>query len=539
MIGLIKLLKRNNFKKGSLFLIKKHKVNRDISQTEKGFFPNINNMTHSKIQQLKDSRKVNLFNKKNSKSNKDYDDLFFYFLQINDKIDEFEVSTQINKHSENNQNIQKYNDHKFEEDEDNSDVKRKPQKSINVNEIFYSELYLGLISNKIQWNNFSFSKGIYNLMYRKSKAKQKEISKFCLKYNENYETIINSYEKKYTSLTYKHNWELSPLWAFRNYKNLCISKNLSQSKEKTNKKINSLVPSLCDIVVKVNNNGQGKTLIYIGKNYNIYLDDYLRDNSNNNLISMQVQDSISKHKYRKEIVYDYNDFKQKSKLRLQNSLSYNKKINKIYNNLNIHRNNKNILIKNIKKTNNYNTTFGKFGNTKEKYLDKNNIHSHRFNTENNKLSLNTQRNKNFFSYNSIFNHKVINTEKNDESLSPLDKIKNNDYLQKRRNFKEIPKIEEYKQFIINDKNHNLESNCNQISFSPNSYKPIILKGNYTTINSNNDNENDLENCNKKNKNKIYLTKLIMKKKLQKEKTENNQKKPNILNYFKNKSDFYY
>ena len=203
MIGLIKLLKRNNFKKGSLFLIKKHKVNRDISQTEKGFFPNINNMTHSKIQQLKDSRKVNLFNKKNSKSNEDYEDLFFYYLQINDKIDEFEVSTQINKHSENNQNIQKYNDHKFEEDEDNSDEKRKPQKAININEIFYSELYLGLISNKIQWNNFSFSKGIYNLMYRKSKSKQKEISKFCLKCNENYETIINSYEKIYTSLTYK------------------------------------------------------------------------------------------------------------------------------------------------------------------------------------------------------------------------------------------------------------------------------------------------------------------------------------------------
>ena len=122
-------------------------------------------------------------------------------------------------------------------------------------------------------------------------------------------------------------------------------------------------------------------------------------------------------------------------------------------------------------------------------------------------------------------------------MSPLDKIKNNDYLQKRKKFKEIPKIEEYKKFIINDKNHNLESNCNQISFSQNSNKPIIIKGNYTTINSNND--NDKENFNKKNKNKIYLTKLIMKQKLQKEKTENNQKKPNILNYFKNKSDFYY
>ena len=111
-------------------------------------------MTHSKIQQLKDSRKVNLFNKKNSKSNEDYEDLFFYYLQINDKIDEFEVSTQINKHSENNQNIQKYNDHKFEEDEDNSDEKRKPQKAININEIFYSELYLGLISKKKLYNNF-------------------------------------------------------------------------------------------------------------------------------------------------------------------------------------------------------------------------------------------------------------------------------------------------------------------------------------------------------------------------------------------------
>lgn len=538
MIGLLSLLKRTNFKKDSLFLIKKHKVERDMSQTEKDFFPNINNMTHSKIQQLKDNRKMNLFNKKNSKFNEDYDDLFFYFLQIYDKIDEFEVSTHINKHSENSQDGLKYNGHKFEEDEENSDSKRKLQKAINVNEIFYSELYLGLTTNKIQWNNFLFSKGIYYLMYRKSKVKQKEISKFCFKYNENFESIINSYEKIYTSITYKHNWELSPLRAFNNYKNLCISKNLSQSKEKSNKKLNNLVPSLCDIVVKVNNSGQGKTLIYVGKNYNIYLDDYLKDNSNNNLISMQVQDSISKHKYRKEIVYDYSDFKQKSRLKLQNSLSYNKKRNKIYNNLNIHRNNKNPLIKNIKMTNNYNKTFGKMGNSKEKYLDKNNLHSHRFNTENNKLSLiNAQRNKNFFSYNSIFNNKIVNAEKKDESLSPLDKIKNNDYLQKRRKFKENSKIEEYKKFLINDKNNNKESKCDQFSsFSPNLYKPIILKGNDTTINNNN-NVYDNENNNKKNK--IYLTKLIMKKKLQKDKTENNQKKQNILNYFKSRSDFYY
>ena len=539
MKGLLSLLKRNNFKKNSLFLIKKPNINRDISQKEKGFFPNINIMTHSKIQQLKDSRKVNLFNKNNSNSFEDYDDLFFYFLQINDKIDEFEASTsQINKHSENNKNDQAFNENKFEEEEDISDVKGKTQKPINVNEIFYNKLYLGLINNKMQWNNFLFPKGIYNLMYRKSKAKQKEISKFCLKYNENFETIVNSYEKIYTGLTYKHNWELSPRRAFNNYKKLCISKSLSQSKEKTNKKLNSLVPSLCDIVVKVNNNGQGKTLIYVGKNYNIYLDDYLRDSSDNNLISMQVQESISKHKYRREIVYDYSDFKQKSKLKLQNSLSYNKKINKNYNNLNIHRNNKTILIKNIKKSINYNTTFGKLGNSKEKYLDKNNIHSHRLNTDNNKLSLlNTQNNKNYFSYNSIFNNNVINTEKNDESLSPLDKIRNNDYLQKRRKFKEIPKIEEYKKFIVYDKNHNKESKCNQVSFSPNLNKPIILKSNFATINNNNN--NDKENCIKKNKNKIYLTKLIMKQNLQKEKNENNPKKHNILNYFKSSSDFYY
>ena len=299
MKGLISLLKRSKFKKDSLFLIKKHKVKRDASQTEKDFFPNINNMTHSKIQQLKDNRKLNLFNKKNSKFNEDYDDLFFYFLKIYDKIDEFDLSSQINKNFENNQN-----GHKFEEDEDNTYIKRKPQKAINIKEIFYHKLYIGLTDNKIQWNNFLFSKGIYKLIYRKSKAKQKEISKFCLKYNQNFDTIINSYGKIYTILTHKHNWELSPLRAFNNYKNLCISKNSSQSKEKSSIKLNKLYPSLCDIIVKVNNNGQGKTLIYVGKNYNIYLEDYLRDNSKNDLISMQVQESISKHKYRKEIVYD-------------------------------------------------------------------------------------------------------------------------------------------------------------------------------------------------------------------------------------------
>ena len=532
MKGLISLLKRSKFKKDSLFLIKKHKVKRDASQTEKDFFPNINNMTHSKIQQLKDNRKLNLFNKKNSKFNEDYDDLFFYFLKIYDKIDEFDLSSQINKNFENNQN-----GHKFEEDEDNTYIKRKPQKAINIKEIFYHKLYIGLTDNKIQWNNFLFSKGIYKLIYRKSKAKQKEISKFCLKYNQNFDTIINSYGKIYTILTHKHNWELSPLRAFNNYKNLCISKNSSQSKEKSSIKLNKLYPSLCDIIVKVNNNGQGKTLIYVGKNYNIYLEDYLRDNSKNDLISMQVQESISKHKYRKEIVYDYSDFKQKSKLKLQNSHSHNKKKNKINNNLNILRNNKNILIKNIKKTNYYNTIFSKMGNKKENNLDKNIIHSHRFNTENNKLSLiNTQKNKNCFSYNSIFDNKMINTEKNDDSISPSDKTNNNDYLIKRRKLKGIPKIEEYKNFIMNDKNNNNESKCNQISFSPKLYKPIILKGNYTTLKSNND--NDKENNNNKS-NKIYLTKLLMKQSAQKEKNENNHKKPNILNYFKSSSDFYY
>ena len=131
---------------------------------------------------------------------------------------------------------------------------------------------------------------------------------------------------------------------------------------------------------------------------------------------------------------------------------------------------------------------------------------------------------------------MINTEKNDDSISPSDKTNNNDYLIKRRKLKGIPKIEEYKNFIMNDKNNNNESKCNQISFSPKLYKPIILKGNYTTLKSNND--NDKENNNNKS-NKIYLTKLNMMQRAQKEKNENNHKKPNILNYFKSSSDFYY
>jgi hypothetical protein len=295
-------------------------------------------MTHSKIQLLKDNRKINLFNNKN-KFIEDYEDLFFYFLQISDKIDEFEVSFQINKNSENNQNDLKNNEHKFEEDEDNSDIKRKPQKKINANEIFYHELYLGLINNKIQWINFLFPKGIYNLMYQKSRIKQKEIFKFCIQKNYNYNNVIKSYDKIYTNITLKHNWELSPHIAYMNYVKTNKKKNLSQSKELNRKNLSLYNLDLSDVVIKANNKGEGRTLMYIGKVFNIYVEDYLKKNKN--IISI----NLIEPKLRKEIVYNDTDLLKGLKIKQKMDFSYN---NNSYNNL-LKNNKMNFLNKKKKK----------------------------------------------------------------------------------------------------------------------------------------------------------------------------------------------
>ena len=193
---------------------------------------------------------------------------------------------------------------------------KKEIENININE-FYKKIYLGFVNNKIEWNNFSFTKPIFRIIYQKSRKKQKDIVKYSIKYNKNYELVINAYEKIYTNVLFKHNWELTPLIAYNNYYKLFLKEYL-QSKENNNI-FNDLNHEPADIVIKTDNNRQGKTLLYIGKLFNVYIDDLKKNNNiddkSNNIISMNYQTSDSYKKSRKEIIYNYKDLIKRNKIK--------------------------------------------------------------------------------------------------------------------------------------------------------------------------------------------------------------------------------
>lgn len=534
MKGFVSLLKGRKFKNGknynSLFLIKEEKkkeLNQD--ENEPDYFPPLENTNHSKIYHLKDN-KSNVFKTKKNKIIEDYEDLFFYFLKISEKIEDFEIPKEKNKNSKNKLMKENYNENKFEDEEKNLNNQIKTDKiKLNINEIFYHEIYLKLKNNKIHWKNFLFSKGVYKIMYKKSRIKQKEILKYCLKYNRSYESIINSYEKKYTSVTSKHNWELTPFAVYHNYKKL-FKKDLSESKKLNERKINYLEADLSDIVLKVDNSGKGKTLIYVGKNINIYLDDYFKNDTNNNLISMQVQESIAKQKYRKETVYNYNDILPKSKYKLKSNFSYNrnKNINKKL------ENNKNIFMRNIQENNSYKNLIFSKNRKKINSLEpiRNNLGFGRNNTESNKfITLNEERNRNL-----IFDRKdILKTDKNNDSFHLEDKVKNNnDYFRQKKKNKGLSKIEDYKHFIMNQKQNNIINNkdIDYNSFSPKISKPIILKENSINFTKNNNEKSNQSN-------NTYFSKLNLKQKIKNQKLGSHKnKKHNILNFFSNTS-FYY
>ena len=86
-------------------------------------------------------------------------------------------------------------------------------------------------------------------MYQKSRKKQKEILKYCLKNHKDYKTVITSYDKCYTNKTLKHNWELSPNEAYSNYYKIYKKKFLSQKKE-PNKNLD-LLTNYSDVVIKL------------------------------------------------------------------------------------------------------------------------------------------------------------------------------------------------------------------------------------------------------------------------------------------------
>lgn len=239
-------------------------------------------------------------------------------------------------------------------------------------------------------------------------------------------------------------------------------------------------------------------LIYDGKLLNIYVEDFLKNKKMDNMVSMNVQQLKTK----KEIVYNYADLFNKSKLEIKSN-SYNKcKINKYEKNNKISKAKKvynlNLIINNLK-CSNKNKYFNKDDNFKQ---------IKRFNTETNLFS-----NKNNDNSNEKIEYSLMGKQKS--------KSKDKDHF---------IKIEEYKNNIkelkINDKTES------QLNSASNIYKPIILKDNYI--------KNDKSYTDKKISKPFYSKLILFKtKKNQNSMNKGNNKNNAMLNYFKNKSDFYY
>jgi hypothetical protein len=528
MKGFISLLKGRKFKKGniknSLFLIKDLKEKKDIINTENDYFPKIINNSN-KYQKSLDSRKMSniLKAKKTKTNNENYDDLFFYFLETPEKIDIFESSLDKNKKSNNKYGQIKAYGGKFEdgEEEDNAIYysldDNTYKKKINVKKIFYQELYSNLINNKIQWNNFLFSKGVFNIIYQKSRLKQKEILKYSLKYNKDYDTVIKSYDKSYTSLMLKHNWALDPKIAYNNYYKIFLKKNLSQNKE-NNKKININDNNYSDVVIKVDNNGQGKSLIYIGKLFNVYIDDsYKRNIKDENAVSMDIKEQKS----RKEVVYNYKDLLARAKMKLKNSFSYDKRPQS---NKKEKRESQVILMKKLNDNNNLTKVLNNIRKKNNSFSKKHNIPNvrnnnnyKRYNTESN---VSSKPKKNIIKNNSSFNS-ILNLNDN-TLLNKINYCLTNENKNKKKGI--ISRMEEYKKNIRNKKNiNNSEDTQNIFSFCPNLSKPVALK------------ESDI----KINISKSLYSKIIFNKNIKNEKIENQKNEKMILNFFENNCDFYY
>ena len=353
-------------------------------------------------------------------------------------------------------------------------------------------------------------------MYQKSRLKQKEILKYSLKYNKDYDTVIKSYDKSYTSMMLKHNWALDPKIAYNNYYKIFIKKNLSQNKE--SKKININDNNYSDVVIKVDNNGQGKSLIFIGKLFNVYIDDsYKRNIKDENAVSMDVKEQKS----RKEVIYNYKDLLARAKMKLKNSFSYDKRpqSNKLEK-----RESKVILMKKLNENNNLTKILNNIRKKNNSFSKKHNIQNIRNN--NNYKGYNTESNisskskKNIIKNNSSFNS-ILNLNEN-TLLNKINYCLTNENKNKKKGI--ISRMEEYKKNIRNKKNiNNSEDTQNRFSFCPNLSKPVVLK------------ESDI----KINITKSLYSKIIFNKNMKNEKIENQKNEKMIYNFFENNSDFYY
>ena len=300
--------------KSSLFLLKNdtHKLSK-IKKINIGSFGSKKNNFYSRL-----SNKSFLFFKniypngrKSTKSNKEiededessdteqnenklcenYDDLFYYFLKNEEKIPEFELEEIQKENTKNNMIL--------------SPNKKPP------NFIFYY-LY-SLMTKKIKWKNFYFPRSVFLLLYRKSRKLLILIHRYETKSHIHKDELIKSYNKKYLKYNKKkHNWLLTPETAYKNYYNNVLIKDSQLNKEKTAGELTyefnskGIMP-MTDVVVKTNNNGEGKTLLFIGNLLSVYVEDYINTNRDDNIISMEGQDIRNTNNPRKQVIYAYNE----------------------------------------------------------------------------------------------------------------------------------------------------------------------------------------------------------------------------------------
>ena len=307
------LLKNNTFKnkrlKSSFMIEDTKKINPIYKKSSK----HLTIMESSKLNQFspsfryKSKKTGELMSLDNNNSNidddellsEDYEELFYYFLLETEKIEHFEKQIE------------------------------KKEKRINNKKYLFNFIYQILTDEKKRWNNFLFPEAVYKLLYIKSRKLQKDIIQYSITSGKTINDILNAYDKKYTNKKKVKNWNLKPQEAYKNYEKIILKQktendNLNKSSNPYFKNIN-----YTDFVIKTDNNGKGKTLIFLGKAINIYIDDLDKYHNQDNTISMATEESEFKKKIKNEIIYTFDDITLKAKKR---NASNNTNMHKLKNN---------------------------------------------------------------------------------------------------------------------------------------------------------------------------------------------------------------
>ena len=359
----------------------------------------------------KKSSEVNYLDNDNNYNSKednskvdDYEDLFYFFLLHIGKIEYFE-------------NI----------------LKKHKERKINNNHYFLN-IYDSLTGEKTHWNNYYFPKYLYILFYLKSRNLLKEIIKYSISKGKQIMDVINSYNKNYTSQLKIKNWRLKPAEAYLNYEK--INQNKKSEIEKSNKNTLSKITNFTDFVIKTDNRGKGKTLIFLGKTINIYIDDLDKYQNKNQGLSMATEASEFNTKVKNEIVYNFDEVALKN--RKGNLTVNNKQSHKI----------------NYIKNNNFNLDKNKYKKI-SKTIRNININKCRFKTQN-KIINKRDLKKNLFNNYMKQTHKLplirISKNKSIENTDIIEqKCKHRDYtfIKTDKNPKELKSNENKKLFRIN------------------------------------------------------------------------------------------